>query len=95
MKFKLLIVSVFSVIAAGCITSCKYDDSELWNEVRNHESRIAQLEELCNQVNTNISSLQTIVSALQDNDYVTSITPITSGDEIIGYTINFSDYSYR
>lgn len=48
------------------------------------------MEELCNQMNTNISSLQKIVSALQDNDYVTSITPITSGDKTIGYTINFS-----
>ena len=86
-KFAFLII--FAVIAGG-LTSCKYDDSELWNEVRDHESRIAQLEELCNQMNTNISSLQTIVSALQNNDYVTSITPITSGDNTIGYTINFS-----
>lgn len=88
-KFILLIATIFAVIAGG-LTSCKYDDSELWNEVRDHESRIAQLEELCNQMNTNISSLQTIVSALQNNDYVTSIAPITSGDETIGYTINFS-----
>jgi hypothetical protein len=90
MKFKLLIVSVFSVITAGGITSCKYDDSELWNEMMDHENRIVQLESLCNQMNTNISSLQTIVSALQENDYVTSIIPITSGGETIGYTINFS-----
>lgn len=89
LKFNLMTVIIFAVIAGG-LTSCKYDDSELWNEVRDHESRIAQLEELCNQMNTNISSLQTIVSALQDNDYVTSITPITSGSETIGYTINFT-----
>lgn len=88
-KFAFLIATIFAVIAGG-LTSCKYDDSELWNEVRDHESRITQLEELCNQMNTNISSLQTIVSALQNNDYVTSIAPITSGDETIGYTINFS-----
>ena len=89
LKFNIMIATIFAVIAGG-LTSCKYDDSELWNEVREHESRITQLEELCNQMNTNISSLQTIVSALQNNDYVTSIAPITSGDETIGYTINFS-----
>ena len=88
-KLNLMIATIFAVIAGG-ITSCKYDDSELWNEVRDHESRIAQLESLCSQMNTNISSLQTIVAALQDNDYVTSITPVTSGGETIGYTINFS-----
>ncbi|MBO8467800.1 MAG: leucine-rich repeat protein [Bacteroidetes bacterium] len=87
--FRILIATILAVIAGG-ITSCKYDDSELWNEVRDHENRIAQLESLCSQMNTNISSLQTIVAALQDNDYVTSITPVTSGGETIGYTINFS-----
>lgn len=78
------------VIAAVCLPSCRYDDSDLWNEVRDHEDRIAKLEELCSQMNTNISSLQSIVSALQANDYVTSVTPVISGDETIGYTINFS-----
>lgn len=89
-KLKSLIATILAVITAGGITSCKYDDSELWNEVRDHESRIAQLESLCSQMNINISSLQTIVAALHDNDYVTSITPVTSGGETIGYTINFS-----
>ena len=85
------LITIFSavVFTVGFI-SCKYDDSELWDEVRDHEDRIAQLESLCNQMNTNISSLQTIVAALQGNDYVTSITPVTSGVETIGYTINFS-----
>lgn len=85
-----LTATIFAALSVVMFSSCKYDDSELWNEVRDHEGRIAQLEELCNQMNTNISSLQTIVSALQNNDYVTSITPITSGNNTIGYTINFS-----
>lgn len=85
-----LTATIFAALSVGMFSSCKYDDSELWNEVKDHENRIAQLEELCNQMNTNISSLQTIVSALQNNDYVTSITPITSGNNTIGYTINFS-----
>ena len=49
-----------------------------------------QLQALCNQMNTNISSLQTIVEALQNNDYVTSVTPVVDGGKTIGYTINFS-----
>lgn len=81
---------LLAAITVGAFVSCEYDDSELREKINDHENRIAQLEELCSQMNTNISSLQTIVSSLQDNDYVTSITPVTSGGETIGYTINFS-----
>ena len=52
-----------------------------------------QLQALCNQMNTNISSLQTIVEALQNNDYVTSVTPVVDGGKTVGYTINFSKSS--
>ena len=73
------------------LTSCReYDDSELIGRVDNLEERVARLETLCNQMNTNITSLQTIVSALQQNDYITSVTPITEGDATIGYTITFT-----
>ena len=91
MRIRNFTTVLLSVIAAGALfVSCEYDDSELRDKINDHENRIVQLEELCSQMNTNISSLQTIVTALQGNDYVTSIAPVTSGDETIGYTINFS-----
>ena len=40
-------------------------------------------------MNTNISSLQTLVEALQQNDYVTGVVPVTQGGETVGYTISF------
>ena len=79
---------VITMIIAGCSES--FDDSAIWDKLDDHESRIAKLEELCKQMNTNISSLQTIVKALQNNDYVTSVTPITKDGETIGYTITFT-----
>lgn len=72
------------------LSSCKYDDDDLWSSVHGLEDRVAKLEELCKQMNTNISSLQTIVTALQSNDYITGVTPITNDGEIIGYTITFA-----
>lgn len=80
----LLIVSLLTLAA------CEYDDSAIWDEIRDHESRILKLETLCNQMNTNITSLQTIVTVLQKNDYVTGIAPIMEGGNEIGYTITFS-----
>ena len=53
-------------------------------------SAFESLKEQCDQINANIDALQTVVSALQNNDYVTSVTPIYEGVKEIGYIINFS-----
>ncbi len=89
MTKKSLIICLMSLIA---VSSCsEYDDSSLWDKINEHETRISKLEQICSQCNTNISSLQTIINALQENDAVTSVTPIYEGSAIIGYTINFKN----
>ncbi len=85
--FTFLLVAIALTIA-GCSES--FDDSKIWDKLDDHESRIAKLEELCKRMNTNISSLQTIVTALQNNDYVTGVIPVTKNGEVIGYTITFT-----
>ena len=87
MKKLLTFAALLAVVA---LTSCKYDDDDLWNSVHGLENRVAKLEELCKQMNTNISSLQTIVTALQNNVYVTGTTPLMKDGKEIGYTITFS-----
>ena len=49
-----------------------------------------QLRTLCNQMNSNIEALHTMVNALQNNDYVTSVVPVMENGATIGYTIYFS-----
>lgn len=85
---KLLTLAV--MVTALVLSSCKYDDDDIWNSVHGLEDRVAKLEELCKQMNTNISSLQTIVTALQNNDYVTGVTPVMQSGKEVGYTITFS-----
>ncbi len=87
---KLLFIT--ALLCAVLCSSCgdEYDDSALRNDLNSLEARVAKLEEMCKQMNTNISSLQSIVNALQNNDYVTGVTPITKNGEEIGYTITFS-----
>ena len=55
MKKLLAFAALFAVVA---LTSCKYDDDDLWNSVHGLENRVAKLEELCKQMNTNISSFK-------------------------------------
>ena len=54
------------LLTGGC-----YDDSKIRKQLEDHEKRILALEQLCTQMNTNIASLQKIVEALQNNDFVT------------------------
>ena len=83
---KLLSLLVCGLLLFGC--SDKYDDSALRNDLNDLENRVAKLEELCKQMNTNISSLQKIVDALQDNLSISKVEQISDG-----YIIYFSDGS--
>ena len=43
-----------------------------------------------NELNTNISALQRIVTALQENDYITDIVPVVENGTVVGYTLVFA-----
>lgn len=88
MKKLLHIIAVIAVLCCAC--GKEYDDSELVGRVTDLEGRVLKIEQLCQQMNTNISSLQTIVSALQNNDYVTGVTPVVENGKTVGYTISFT-----
>ena len=83
---KLLSLLMCGLLLFGC--GDKYDDSALRNDLNDLENRVAKLEELCKQMNTNISSLQKIVEALQDNLSISKVEQISDGN-----IIHFSDGS--
>ena len=70
-------------------TACHKD---IWAELENLDQRVTKLEELCKEMNTNITSLQTIVSVLQSNDFITGVVEIKKNGEVIGYTITFGKH---
>lgn len=85
--FKFIILSVLlSFFAISC--SKEYDDSELWNKVNSLEDRIESIEEKIESMNKEIVSVKNIVKALEKRLYVTNITPLPEGYEIL-----FSDGS--
>ena len=80
-----------AIVVAVVVSSCsKFDDTDIWDKLNDHESRITALEELCKQMNTNIDALQTIVEALEKNDYITNVSAVRKDGEVIGYTITFA-----
>ena len=78
--------SLLFMVMATIISCQKFDDSEIWDKLNNHESRIAYLEEVCKNINTSIVNLQAIVTALETNDYISSASPLVTGE---GYTFLF------
>jgi hypothetical protein len=84
-KFSFLMATVLIMIG-----SCqKYDDTPLRNDVNDLKDRVAALEQWVATANSNISALQGLVTALQNNDYVTGVMPFTA-PEPGGYVISFT-----
>lgn len=84
---KFIFIAVFSIITAA---SCsEFDDSKLWEAINKNAQDIADLKERCRQMNEDIVKLRTIVSAIEDGDYITSISPLADGS---GYAITMKKY---
>ena len=92
------LLTLFAIVLAVGVSSCsKFDDSAIWDKLNeqeqtlnDHEKRIAALEELCKQMNTNINALQTLVEALEKRDYITNVSPVREDGVVVGYTISFA-----
>lgn len=76
------------MLATLLFTNCKkYNDAEIRSSINDLKVRVERLEKLCSEMNTNISSLQAIVVALQKRDAVVSVTDLPDNK---GYTILFA-----
>jgi hypothetical protein len=73
-----------------CLFSACHD--KLWDAIDGLDARVAKLEELCKEMNTNIVSIQTIVNVQQSGDYITGIVEVKKDGKVIGYTITFGKH---
>ena len=86
MKIKYFLAT-FAVACSLGFIACNedYDDSSLWNVVNDHEERISSLESWQDQVNSNITALQQLLST---TDYVTGVDPVMENGKEVGYVIS-------
>ena len=82
--------SVASLCAIG-FPACSddYDDTDIKKEIQDVKDRVAKLEEWQKTVNSDITSLQGLVEALQGKNFITDVTPVTENGVEVGYTISF------
>ena len=70
-------------MAAMMVTGCRFDDSDIWDELNDHETRILNLE---NAINNDLASLSAIVAALNQKVYVESVATVDGG-----FTVTFTN----
>lgn len=82
-KIFFLLTAAIALILSGC-------DSLYTDEFAELHEEIDELRAMISETNSNVAALQAIVNAIQGNDFVTGVTPITENGVQIGYTITFS-----
>jgi hypothetical protein len=80
---------IFGIILS-CIMVFSSCENAFRDEISEIHKEIDELRVMLENANSNIEALQTIVTALENNDYVTGVTPLIENGKEIGYTINFS-----
>lgn len=85
MKKILSVFCIATLLFASC--SDEYDDSKLWQNVNDLKDRIASLEKTVQTMNSDISSIQSIVDAINARDYIVKIEELADKS---GYTITFA-----
>ena len=85
---KILLLVVAAVLGfASCTKDLENRVSKLEDSV---ESIQKQITELTEKLNSEVSALQKLIDALENNVYVTGVSNIMEGDKVIGYTITLS-----
>lgn len=84
MRKIILLLTIASAVFSGCD---KYDDSSIKSDINDLKQRVAALEQQCKMMNENITSIQSILSAVQKQDGIVSVTDLPDG---AGYSVLFS-----
>ena len=81
---------LLSFLCAACLLAGCYDTLSVQERLDGQAARLDALEQACSAYNANITALQKILAAVQQNDFVTSMTPVMAGGSPVGYTLVFA-----
>ena len=70
------------------LPACDTKDDDLWARVDDLFARVEKLEDICKEMNANISSLQSVMDAVKNNYSIVSVTEMEGGK---GYTLQLSN----
>ena len=85
-KLVLSLGAASALLMSGCI---EHYNQYMVDRVEDLENRVTTLEDVCQRMNTNVLSLQTLVNALTESDAITSVSPVSEDGRTVGYVMNF------
>ena len=85
MKRLLTIFCAALLLASSCE---RYDD--ILDRLSKLEQRVDEIENQCRRLNSNVDAVQAVLSAVQQNDYVTDGMKVMQTGEVVGYSITFA-----
>ena len=86
MKKIITIILLGMSLFVGCENIYRDELAQIHKEIDDINAR---LDAFCNETNTNIAALQTMIAALQAKDYVTGVVPVIENGKEVGYQITF------
>ena len=76
----------FVTIAFSLLCCSKYDDTALKNDIKSLQEKVQTLERRCDEMNSNITTLRSLIEAVQAQKKITGVSSTSTG-----YVITFSD----
>ena len=71
------------LLMVAAAAGCKYDDTELRNDLNDLKNRVTQVESQIKGINSELSALQSLVEKLQGNVYVAKVENTADGCRIV------------
>ena len=96
-KKRLLVLISIVLLLSGCygddIDSLNDDMNSVKDNQAAIEARLASLEEWQKSLNTDITNIRSLITALENSDFITGVVPVMEGGKEIGYTLTFKNGS--
>ena len=97
LKLKFVVIMSISLLLSGCygddIDSLNDNVDTLKQNQAAIESRLASIEEWQKTLNTDITNIRSLITALENSDFITGVVPVMEGGKEIGYTLTFKNGS--
>ena len=84
-------LTMLSLVLLGFASTSCYDDSELWDSVNDLDARVETLENLCTQMNSNLTALTELINAMTMGDVIIGVTPVKENGVEVGWQILLKD----
>lgn len=84
-------LTVLSLVLLGFASTSCYDDSKLWDSVNDLDARVETLENLCTQMNSNLTALTELINAMTMGDVIIGVTPVKENGVEVGWQILLKD----